>query len=112
MQSSNPVLNRAGVFGGGAQAASARQLQEMYDQPTYVETRGARMTIDDVVAKTAMMFVVLVATGSAAWFLDLGVAYLYGAMVVGLLAIRPPPEGGSTGAIVGRKRCTDSSRAP
>ena len=84
MQSSNPVLSRAGAFGGGAQAASASQLQEMYDQPTYVETSGPRMTIDDVVAKTGMMFVVLVATASVAWFLDLGRPWLIGSALVGL----------------------------
>lgn len=87
MQSSNPVLSRAGAFGGGAglgaQTASASQLQDMYDQPTYVAPAGARMTIDDVVAKTAMMLVVLVATATAAWTLDLGIPIMIGAALVG-----------------------------
>ena len=83
MQSSNPVLSRAGAFGGGAQAASAGQLQEMYDQPSYVAPTGARMTIDDVVAKTGMMFVVLVASASVAWFLDLDGGWLIGSALVG-----------------------------
>jgi len=83
MQSSNPVLSRAGAFGGGAQVASASQLQDMYDQPTYVAPTGARMTIDDVVAKTAILLVVLAASATAAWTLDLGYPILIGSLLVG-----------------------------
>ena len=42
------------------------------------------MTIDDVVAKTGIMFAVLVATGATAWYLDLDGPWLIGSLLVGL----------------------------
>lgn len=87
MQSSNPVLSRDGIFnqgrGAAAGAATADQLQHMYDQPAFTPPVGARMTIDDVVAKTGILFAVLVATAAASWVLDLGMSIGIVALLVG-----------------------------
>ena len=88
MQSSNPVLTRADAFtrGGTGLAAEAAALEEAYRNPSYVPPRErARMTLDDVVSKTAMLFGVAAVTGAIAWILDLGVAVAIAAAVVGLV---------------------------
>jgi uncharacterized YccA/Bax inhibitor family protein len=70
MQSRNPVLNRE--FANPQYATfheappSAGQLQEMYDGPAGTTT-ARPMTLDDVVVKTGIMFVVLVAAAVAGW---------------------------------------------
>jgi len=66
MKSSNPVLTRPDTFSRDAwPAPSAGELDAMYAVP-------ARMTIDDVVVRTAMLLAVIAGTGTAAWVLDLG----------------------------------------
>lgn len=84
MKSSNPVLTR-----GFAQMDPARlgvnptetdSLEATYSAPAASALRTGRMTIDDVVIKTAMLFVVLVAVGAFAWRANLG----GGALLVGL----------------------------
>lgn len=65
MNSSNPVLTRPDTFTRTPVAPSVGELEAMYAAP-------ARMTIDDVVMRTAMLFAVIAATGTAAWVLDLG----------------------------------------
>jgi len=65
MKSSNPVLTRPDTFSRDAwPAPSAGELDAMYAAP-------ARMTIDDVVVRTAMLLAVIAGTGTAAWVLDL-----------------------------------------
>jgi uncharacterized YccA/Bax inhibitor family protein len=70
MDSRNPVLNRE--FGEQQLATfhepppSAAQLQEMYDGPTTTSV-GRRMTIDDVVVRSGVLFVILVAGAFAGW---------------------------------------------
>lgn len=91
MRSSNPVLTRDDVFtrGGTATlggAASAQQLESMYQQPAYAPPRApaaARMTLDDVVAKTGLLFLVALVTAAGAWVLDVGMGVALGAMLVG-----------------------------
>jgi uncharacterized YccA/Bax inhibitor family protein len=71
MDSRNPVLNRE--FSQTQLATfhepppSAAQLQEMYDGPAGADTATRRMTLDDVVIRTGMLFVVLVAGAFAGW---------------------------------------------
>lgn len=70
MQSSNPILSkrdsfsRPGTVGFDAPPPSANDLQQMYDAPS-----ARRMTLDDVVTKTAMTLGVLLVAGAAAWVL-------------------------------------------
>jgi uncharacterized YccA/Bax inhibitor family protein len=68
MQSRNPVFNNSKVFKNGGYAsfneappatASAAELQEMYSAPTATGIDTGRMTMDDVVVKTGLMFAVL-----------------------------------------------------
>ncbi|WP_377269672.1 Bax inhibitor-1/YccA family protein [Peterkaempfera sp. SMS 1(5)a] len=92
MRSSNPVFSRQGAFTrdtgyagfGPSQSAgahtphtgyphdqqplSAEQLQQMYQAPPAGPLDTGRMTMDDVVARTAMTLLTLVAGGAVAWF--------------------------------------------
>ena len=66
-KSRNPVLNRefndpARYATFGTQTADAATLQQQYELPA-TSTGGDRMTIQDVVIKTAILFVILVADG-------------------------------------------------
>ena len=90
MQSSNPVLGRA--FGNGKRGyaafdpssttgADSSQLEDLYNAPAASSMRTGRMTIDDVVTRTGILFAVLVVTGGVAWTLNFG----GGALMVGLL---------------------------
>ena len=91
MQSSNPVLGRA--FGNGKRGYAAfdpsstttqvdsSQLEDLYNAPAASSLRTGRMTIDDVVTRTGILFAVLVVTGAGAWTLNFG----GGALMVGLL---------------------------
>ena len=70
MESRNPVLNREFGQDGAAYASfgppptpTAAELQEMYTGPVAT----ARMTIDDVVVKTGILFVILVAFAVVGW---------------------------------------------
>lgn len=92
MQSKNPVFRRSDAFqsaGSGAAGMSADQLREMYDAPSYSGPRGDRMTIDDVVARTAMTLGTLIVVAGATWFLTGPVqpahfGWLIGAALVGM----------------------------
>ena len=92
MQSSNPVFKRGLAAiehrGGTVVDQSTDDLNNLYNAPAASSMRTGRMTIDDVVARTALLFVVLVGAGSAAWSLNLGAGALFigflGAMGLGL----------------------------
>ena len=85
---SNPVFDRiekdsrqgyAGFGRGGAptpqapagmaatDALSQRQLEDMYNQPSAGPVQTKRLTIDDVVMKTAGLFAIVLVTGFVAW---------------------------------------------
>ena len=85
MQSSNPVFKRGYAAlenrGGTAVAPSTEELNDLYNAPAASSMRTGRMTIDDVVARTALLFAVLVGVGSLAWTLKLG----GGALLIGFL---------------------------
>jgi uncharacterized YccA/Bax inhibitor family protein len=66
MESRNPVFNNSKAFSqkgyasvNDAPTATAGELQEMYSAPSATGVDTGRMTIDDVVVKTGIMFAVL-----------------------------------------------------
>ena len=73
MQSNNPVFSRSEPLARSLQqgvgfhtpAPSADHLSAMYRTPS-------GMTLDDVIVKTGLMLATMVATGAAAWVLDVG----------------------------------------
>ncbi|MFB7906132.1 Bax inhibitor-1/YccA family protein [Kitasatospora sp. NPDC059146] len=131
MRSSNPVFSREGSFtrepgyagfGGTAQAGGQHgnpyagtpyaqpqgqgpltdeQLYQMYNGPSAGPAATGRMTLDDVVARTAMTLLTLVAAGAVAWFtlpfenFGFAIGASLVAMVVGLVvsfknSVSPP----------------------
>ncbi len=86
MRSSNPVLGRAfnqrgyAAFDPKQTTETDAALENMYNAPAASSMRTGRMTIDDVVTRTGILFAVLVAVGAAAWSLNLG----GGAMMLGI----------------------------
>ena len=96
MQSSNPVLSRgyAAMPGSrnprsGAVVQAQPSIEEMYEAPAASGLQTGRMTMEDVVARTTILFVVLVAVGAFAWTANLGGGILMvgflGAFVVGMI---------------------------
>jgi len=88
MQSSNPVLGRAfnnkrgfASMGSVATAPAEATLEDLYNAPAASSLRTGRMTMDDVVTRTGILFGVLVIFGAAAWTLNLGM----GVMMIGIL---------------------------
>lgn len=66
MESRNPVFKRSEAFSRRGYAtfnepapATAQQLEEMYAAPSATAVQTGRMTMDDVVVKTGLMFAVL-----------------------------------------------------
>ena len=62
MESTNPVLKR-----GYEIAKTSDQLNDLYNAPAASSVRTGRMTMDDVVARTGLLFAVLVTAGAVAW---------------------------------------------
>lgn len=73
MESRNPVFGRSQEFNRGGYATfdtrtpSAGELNDMYTSPSATTRDTGRMTIDDVVIRTAALFTVLLATAAATW---------------------------------------------
>jgi uncharacterized YccA/Bax inhibitor family protein len=94
--SSNPAFTRNPVFNGKAAASqtptiSAEGLQDLYDRPAATPAETDRMSYDDTIIKTVLMFVVLLAT-AAVGFLTmfpvptvLGLGLMIGGIVGGLV---------------------------
>ena len=86
MRSSNPVLGRAfnqrgyAAFDPSTINSDPAAMEDLYNAPAASSIRTGRMTIDDVVTRTGILFAVLVAVGAAAWTLNLG----SGAMLLGV----------------------------
>jgi len=85
MRSSNPVLVRTMKSGGYAAMGSStttapESLETLYNAPAASSLRTGRMTIDDVVTRTGILFTTLVVVGAAAWKLNLG----GGALMLGI----------------------------
>ncbi|GJF34707.1 membrane protein [Kitasatospora sp. NE20-6] len=63
----NPYGNNPYAGPAGAQLTD-EQLSEMYQAPSAGPLQTGRMTMDDVVARTALTLLTLVAAGALAWF--------------------------------------------
>ena len=95
MESSNPVLSKA--FGNKSKrgyaafetstpvAASSEQLDALYKAPAASSARTGRMTMDDVVTRTGILFTVLVVIGALAWTLNLGGAFVMLGVIGGFI---------------------------
>ena len=74
MESRNPVFNRSGDFKNGGYASfgtptpTAADLEGMYSAPSATPVQTGRMTLDDVVVRTATLFAVLLATAGYTYF--------------------------------------------
>ncbi|GGQ94629.1 Bax inhibitor-1/YccA family protein [Kitasatospora griseola] len=86
----NPYADNAYGRPGG-QSLTDQQLAEMYGAPAAGPAQTGRMTLDDVVARTAMTLLTLVLAGAVAWFVVpvekyaiAGVA-AFAAMIIGLV---------------------------
>jgi uncharacterized YccA/Bax inhibitor family protein len=104
MDSRNPVFNNNRGFQRGGYATfdtpTATDLQTMYEAPSATPLQTGRMTLDDVVVRTASIFAVLVAAAAAMYFVVkpgpvVVVGSAIAALVVGLVinlgkTIRPP----------------------
>lgn len=107
MESRNPVFGRSKQFARGGYASfeprtpSAGDLQEMYGAPSATSADTGRMTIDDVVMRTASLFAVLLVTAGLTYEVikPLNFGLVLGAALVGLVlslvisfskTIRPP----------------------
>jgi uncharacterized YccA/Bax inhibitor family protein len=72
MASANPAFSRNPVFNGkGVQDApvtpTSAQLQDLYNSPSATPVDTNRMSYDDVIVKTLLMFAVLLATAVVGW---------------------------------------------
>ncbi|MGH8891819.1 MAG: Bax inhibitor-1/YccA family protein [Actinomycetes bacterium] len=95
MESRNPVFNRSDAFSRRGYAtfnetptATAGQLEDMYAAPSATGVQTGRMTIDDVVIKTGLMFAVLLPLAAVNFFLQNPLLTFGGAiagLVVGLV---------------------------
>jgi uncharacterized YccA/Bax inhibitor family protein len=77
MESRNPVFSRSDAFGqrgsarvADAPTATAGQLEDMYNAPAATGVDTGRMTMDDVVIKTGLMFAVLVPVAAVSYYLN------------------------------------------
>jgi uncharacterized YccA/Bax inhibitor family protein len=75
MESRNPIFNRSEGFKRGGSARfdnptpSAGDLDEMYRAPSATPVQTGRMTLDDVVMRTASLFGVLLLTAAPTYFI-------------------------------------------
>jgi uncharacterized YccA/Bax inhibitor family protein len=94
MESRNPVFNRSDAFSrrgyatfNEAPPATAGQLEDMYNAPSATGVQTGRMTMDDVVIKTGLMFAVLVPLAAVNFFLKNPVLTFGGAIAGLVLAL-------------------------
>jgi uncharacterized YccA/Bax inhibitor family protein len=91
MESRNPVFNNSKAFSrkgyatfNDAPTATAGQLEDMYAAPAATGVDTGRMTIDDVVVKTGLMFAVLLPLAAAAYFVNNPIL-TFGGAIAGLV---------------------------
>ena len=91
MESRNPVFNRSDAFSrrgyagfNEAPSVAGQQLEEMYNAPAATGVQTGRMTIDDVVVKTGLMFAVLVPLAGLNYYLG-SPLLTFGGMIAGLI---------------------------
>ena len=89
MESSNPVFKRGYAAmsnrGSVASAPSTQELNDLYNAPAASSVRTGRMTIDDVVTRTGILFTVLVASGAFAWSVNLGLGIAMISMIAAMI---------------------------
>src|SRR5687768_6849155 len=91
MESRNPVFARSEEFQRGGYATfdtrtpSSGELEDMYGAPSATPVQTGRMTIDDVVMRTAAIFGVLLVAAGLAFWARVGIGIVFGAMLVGLV---------------------------
>lgn len=86
--SNNPALTRSPAFGGGGQRADEIDLLEQaYLAPSATSLHTGRMTVEDVVNRTALLLGTAVVTGALTWGLGLGALALPAALVGLVLAL-------------------------
>ncbi|PPK97222.1 putative YccA/Bax inhibitor family protein [Kineococcus xinjiangensis] len=89
MQSKNPIFARNAQFSRNGYGnfdvgtPSADQLAGMYGAPPASPAQMGRMTLDDVVVRTASLFAVVVAAAGFAWLTGLGFVAAIGAGLIG-----------------------------
>jgi uncharacterized YccA/Bax inhibitor family protein len=74
MESRNPIFNRSKEFNRGGYATfnnapPAGDLEDMYRAPSATPVQTGRMTLDDVVMRTASLFGVLLLTAAPTYFI-------------------------------------------
>ena len=91
MESRNPVFNNSKAFSrkgyatfNDAPTATAGQLEDMYAAPAATGVDTGRMTLDDVVVKTGLMFAVLLPLAAAAYFVNNPIL-TFGGAIAGLV---------------------------
>lgn len=103
MQSRNPVFNRSNAFasrgparqqagqpgyptapGYAAGGYAAADLEQMYNQPSATGVDTGRMTMDDVVVKTGLMFAVLLPLAALNYVIQ-SPLLTFGGLIVGLV---------------------------
>jgi uncharacterized YccA/Bax inhibitor family protein len=91
MESRNPVFNRSDAFSrrgyagfNEAPPVAGQQLEEMYNAPAATGVQTGRMTIDDVVVKTGLMFAVLVPLAGLNYYLG-SPLLTFGGLIAGLI---------------------------
>jgi len=93
MESRNPIFNRSKEFQSGGYATfdtrtpSAGELSDMYAAPSATSVQTNRMTLDDVVVRTATLFAVLLTTAGITFAVvkPLNPVPVLGAMIVGFV---------------------------
>jgi uncharacterized YccA/Bax inhibitor family protein len=104
MESRNPVFSTNREFQRGGYATfntpTAGDLQTMYDAPSATPLQTGRMTLDDVVVRTAALFAVLLAAAGLTYFVvKPGLGIVLGSAIVALVlglvvsfsrTVRPP----------------------
>ncbi|MFM7861101.1 MAG: Bax inhibitor-1/YccA family protein [Candidatus Nanopelagicaceae bacterium] len=102
MESSNPILSRYARNGRGYasmgnpnvgttgystsyDAVEGKELEDIYNAPAASPMQTGRMTMDDVVTRTAMLFGLLVVTSAFAWQVALGGVALFGSFAIALV---------------------------
>ncbi|MTB71994.1 hypothetical protein GGG17_08425 [Arsenicicoccus sp. MKL-02] len=101
---SNPIFDRVdreaqrGYAGFGQQERtpdlSARQLQDMYAAPSVTPVHERRVTLDDVMMKSLLLFGIVVGVGAVSWFaaaaapatgMALWMGGMFGTLILGLV---------------------------
>ena len=82
--SSNPALTRSPIFTGAERVQTTDPLERAYLAPSATSRQTGRMTVEDVIGRTALLLGVAFVAGAATWILGLG-GLAFPAAIVGLV---------------------------